>query len=163
MKVSFLILFAVLLSAACSDHSPEKIVNSGETGRGSTPAVQALSEITVCELTASPEKYQGKRIRVKGTYCDCAEDSRLYSDACAGGKKIWVEGTREKCANAGQVDDFRSSSKSDPERMWGAWQFDVVFEGRLTGLNGGYGHMNQYDYLFETDCISEAKRIKADK
>jgi hypothetical protein len=124
-----------------------------------TSITQETVDVALCDILNEPEKYERKLVRVKGILCDCFENGQIYSSKCADQKKIWVQGEFGTCKNADRIDKFRSTSKSDPERMWGAWNFAVVAEGRLTGLKGGYGHMNAYDYLFEIDCFQHVELL----
>lgn len=121
--------------------------------------VEGTVDVRLCDILEEPEKYERKLVRVKGVFCDCFESATIYSSGCSDKKKIWVQGELGTCKNADRIDKFRSTSKNDAERMWGSWNFAVVAEGRLTGLKGGYGHMNAYDYLFEIDCFRHAELL----
>jgi hypothetical protein len=113
--------------------------------------------VNLCELLQSPEKYEQKLIRIKALYCYCFEDSKLYSSKCITEKSVWVQGSFEKCRNAGLVEDFQSQSKDEPAaKRWGGRTIGVVAVGRLIGTKGGYGHMNQYAYLFNIECLDRA-------
>ena len=152
-----LLLSGLFFLASCSSYQTGNVSPADAPDPPPTASEQTTADVDLCELLQSPDKYERKVVRVKGFFCDCFEDGTLYPANCPVQKKIWVDGSLNKCGNAGRVDAFRETSKSDPERRYGGWTFGVIAVGRLTGTKGGYGHMNQYDYLFEIDCLEHAE------
>jgi hypothetical protein len=154
-----IILFSILIClASCASHQNNQPPESSRP-----PVVTAAREdeplnLNFCELLGSPEKYEQKLVRVKVLYCYCFEDSKLYSSKCAVQKSVWVQGSFNKCSNAGRIDDFQSPGKDEPSfPRWGAHTVGIVAVGKLVGIKGGYGQMNRFDYLFDIKCLERAE------
>jgi hypothetical protein len=154
-----LILLVILLClAACGPHQTQKSSESNNPqGVASAQGDEPLN-VDFCDLLQSPEKYEQKLIRIKAIYCYCFEDSELYSSKCTIKKSAWVQGSFEKCRNAGRVDDFQSPAGDEPAfPRWGGHTVGVVAVGKLIGTKGGYGHMNGFDYLLNIQCLERAE------
>lgn len=149
------LLSGVFLLASCSSYQ----TNKTSTGPAPTADPSKTLEVDLCELQQSPEKYERQPVRVKGYLCDCFENGTLYAENCPAQKKIWLVGSFNKCKNAARVDGFRSASKNPGEHTFGGWTFGAILIGRLTGIKGDYGHMGQYDLLFEIECLEHAEML----
>jgi hypothetical protein len=159
MKTIRIILLSMLLClAACTSHEINKSPESNNQKVVASANDDEPLNVSLCDLLQSPEKYEQKLIRVKALYCYCFEDSSLYSSKCPAQKSVWVQGSFDKCSNAGRIDDFQSPGKDELSfPRWGAHTVGIVAVGKLVGVKGGYGQMNRFDYLFDIKCLERAE------
>lgn len=119
-----------------------------------TTAADGIVEVAFCELVDAPERYLERRVRVRAVFCDCFENAQLFSIACPTAKKVWVEGTQAPCSDKVKLPPSRRAASDNPgEQIYGSWNFGVVAVGRLTGINGKFGHMGGFDHKFEIGCL----------
>jgi len=160
--LSALLFPGILFLACCSSYQANNASSSTPAGTpNQSPAISdnMTTDVDLCELLQSPEKYERNNVRIKGYFCDCFENATLYPANCAVQKKIWVQGSLARCKNARHIDAFRSAAKDPGENTFGGWTFGVIAQGRLTGTKGGYGHMNQFDLQFDVDCLEYAELL----
>jgi hypothetical protein len=156
MKI--VVAFLLLCLSACTSHQVNKSPEPNQPQVVASANEAEPLNVDLCELLQSPQKYEQKLIRIKAIYCYCFEDSNLSSTNCSVQKSVWVQGSLDKCKNAGRVDDFQSPAKDEPASpRWGAHTVGIVAIGKLIGTRGGYGQMNGYDYLFEIRCLERAE------
>src|SRR4051794_40801644 len=103
MKIrSFLLLiFFSLVSCSVKQSDTAAAPDNGQAV--AITSEQGTQNAALCDVIKSPEKYERKLVRVKGIYCDCAENSQIYSPACKEQKKVWVQGSFGRCKNAGRI------------------------------------------------------------
>ena len=156
MKVILLLLF--ICTVSCAPQQTNKLPQSSNPHVAASAKDDEPLNVTVCDLLQSPEKYEQKLIRIKALYCYCFEDSELYSSKCPTERSFWVQGSFERCRNAGRIDDFQSPAKGELAfPRWGARTVGIVAVGKLIGTKGGYGHMNEFAYLFNIECLERAE------
>ena len=107
----------------------------------------ALPTVSYCELQKSPERFLNKSIRLRAIYVFGFEWQEFDSALCHSKRRTWVEmaDSVERCSTRAGKRWLQSSDD--------AGTLCLVVRGRLTGSNGGYGHLNGYDQLFEIDCV----------
>ena len=105
--------------------------------------------VTFCDLLRSPDKYNGKEVRVRATYRYGFEWSELYCLDCLDKGKAWLDlvavGTTAEPA-------FRRLPK-------GAGIVNLTVEGVFVSGNT-YGHQNGYRYQITPGKISDVKVVQ---
>jgi hypothetical protein len=148
----------------------------------------ALETPTVkyCDLVANPALYDGRDIRVTGTYSVIGtEVSRFFSSSCDGAS-LWVEFNPDyqTCSNSKAVKSLASMRKHSGFR-WGrphvtvitgrSQAADVQFIGRFIASNPysteesplkispPFGPIRStragYDFVFKVACVEQIKRL----
>lgn len=156
MKI--ILLFILLCLTACTSYQTRKPSEANHSQVAGSTQDETPPTVDLCELLQAPEKYEQKLIRIKALYCYCFEDTELYSSKCPSQRSMWVQGSFQKCKNAGRIDDFESPSKDEPAfPRWGGHTVGIDAIGKLIGTKGGYGHMNKFAYLFDIECLERAE------
>jgi hypothetical protein len=156
--MKFILLGILLCLAACGSHQTQKFPESDDPQIAASAKDDEPLKVNFCDLLQFPEKYEQKLIRIKVLYCYCFEDSELFSSKCTIQKSVWLQGSLEKCRDAGRIDDFQSPAKGELAfPRWGGHTVGVVAIGKLIGTKGGYGHMNGFNYLFNIECLERAE------
>jgi hypothetical protein len=153
-------------------------------GRSVSPALETQT-VKYCDLVANPALYDGRDIRVTGTYSVIgAEVSRFFSSACDGAS-IWVEfnSDYQTCSNSKAVKSIAAMRKHSGFR-WGrphvtvitgrSQAADVQFVGRFIASNPysaeelpiaspPFGPVRStragYDFIFKVSCVERVKRL----
>jgi hypothetical protein len=161
------IAFTLLLAAAALAGSADE----------PDPIPQDVPTVTLCELTASPQSYDRKVVRVRATYASGFEASILEDRKCGERERsVWVEfALSAEASTASRVwqrwqRSFRPAEtrRCDNVIVSAATDVDVTFVGRFEAkrsvtINGrtywqGFGHLNGYDYELTVLAIERVGR-----
>ena len=112
--------------------------------------------ISYCELQSNPELFLNKPVRLRAIYVFGFEWQEFDSAQCQAKHRIWVE-IADSVENRSTFQGKRWLRSADD-----AGTFGLVVRGRLTGSNGGFGHLNAYDCLFVIDCVESAELLDND-
>jgi hypothetical protein len=131
-------------------------VSARDVTVASVAADQAASPPTVrfCTLVASPEQFDGRKVRVHAVYRSGFEWSELYCVACRDGRQMWLE--------------FGESyepprTRADRRALHGGHTLagrtvDVVATGTFHAA-GRYGHRGAFDFLFVVERVERARLL----
>ena len=136
-----------------------------------------IATVSLCELTAHPERYHGKVVRVRGTYRTAFEAAIFENRQCED-KRVWVDfsGAVEERTDPRVLRRwsraFRESEqpRCDNAIVYSAFSADVTFIARFYGIKpstkvlgrtytSGYGHLNAYDYELTVLEIDRVGRV----
>ena len=134
------ILLSIVLLSLVSFHL-SSIVNSS--------ADDKPLDVDFCDLITSPHNYDQKEVRIKAVHRVGFEWSELYSLKCSPNSSVWVTGIDKYCDGS----DVKAYNGRD---TFNGRTVGLVAVGRLHG-EGGYGHMNAFDFKFEVRCIEKAE------
>ena len=105
-------------------------------------------DLTLCDIVASPDKYNGTEVTIRGTYRVAFEASQLYCLSCLKSGKVWVEFERSDAGSKAAA-DIRS-------RVLSLGTVNGIFTGVFQS-GGAYGHLGSYNFQF---TIQRAKHIQ---
>src|SRR5690349_15540058 len=100
---------------------------------------QEIATVALCDLLSNPKLYEQKEVRVKAIYRVGYEWQELYCMDCWGTEnRVWLD----------FGDDFESCTKKDVRRKLESTEgtYSVTLIGKLSGSQGGYGHMGAYRF-----------------
>lgn len=138
-------------------------------------AAQQREAISVCDLTASAEAYEGQVVTVRGTYASGFEHAFLAGDRC-NDRQVWInfDANTERATSPRvyrrwvRTFDSVHTPSCDNTDSFSDTRVDVTFIGTLelpkTDIIFGrkirrtFGHLGAYDYQFNVTSIERVGR-----
>ena len=109
-----------------------------------------IPNVSYCEMLEHPEIYEGRLIRVRGSYRSGFEISALYGRECQDAKdSAWLEleVPDKLCTGSKKIETSGCAGKIT----------NVLVVGRFYGAEGHYGHLRAYRYKFVVHCVEESE------
>lgn len=119
--------------------------------------------VTFCELISNPSQYNNKIVRIKATLFVNSETASLYDKTCnSTNVATWVEfDPSYKKDNKSSLELNNALCRKTPCSLGEA---NVTLIGRFHQANeNGYGHLNDYDFLFEIIKVEEIEDEKSQR
>ena len=151
----------------------------------STAFAQNIPTVELCDLTASPGLYNGKEIRLHGTYSVCKRNNYEFdSSSCDISKSIWVEISPylKLCSNPKAVQTLIEITDKSGARLknnnssivtLNFQRADVELIGRFIASNpyqqpdppklGPFrliDNRNLYDFIFYVSCVEKVEPLQ---
>lgn len=144
MKVAYLVLFLFIITqVSCSVAGPQE--------QGDNEITDPFMEVPYCKLIQNPLAYDGKKVRVDAIYRSGYEWSELYDPDCFEfEKRTWVEFENLNAESRRILEELRTE-KSEGRTL------SVTFSGTFESSTGGYGHLNDYNYLLKVSGVQRAE------
>lgn len=144
MKVAYLVLFlSMTTQVSCR--------SAGLHEKGDNRITDPFVRVSYCELIRNPSAYDGRKIRIAATYRSGFEWSELYDPDCFDvERRTWVEFENLNAESRRILEDLRTQ-RSEGRTL------SVVFTGIFESSTGGYGHRNDYRYLFKVSDVDQAE------
>jgi hypothetical protein len=114
-----------------------------------------VADVSLCELIAHPDDYDGRIVRVRGIYRSFFELSELYCPKCYDdSSRIWI-------AEGDEVGHGTTSNLF--KRLEKGRTLSVEFVGRFEAAKASYGHSNAYRYQIGLISVKKAVVISKDR
>jgi hypothetical protein len=138
----------ILLLSACSPQLPSLTSTTTDAPIGSIPTV------AYCELVRDPTRYDRATVRVQATHTVSFESTYLSDEGCS--EQTWshLVPADPSCSVPVPTPAVPLSRGGGIRTVTVVGRFHAGREGRL-----GYGHLGQYPFQFEVQCIEAAGAI----
>jgi hypothetical protein len=117
------------------------VLTSTNSANGAVAQTRELPTLNYCELVQNADAYNGKLVRVRGTYSSWFEHSGLNCSDCP--DSTWCDFSFDMCPK---------SKKLKAEIV------NVIFVG-IFKTAGHYGHLNGYHHQLDVSCVEFAQSI----
>jgi hypothetical protein len=138
----------VLVLSACAPQLPSVTSSATDTPNGSIPTV------TYCELVHDSTRYNGVTVRVQATHTVGFESTFLSDEGCS--EQTWTSlvPADPSCSVPVPTPAAPSSRGGGTRKVTLVGQFHAGGGGRV-----GYGHLGQYPFQLDVQCIEAAGAI----